>query len=100
MVFDPIYPVIYEAKFDGSDCSLSKFGHVQGEELPGNIPEPCVTGFKNRETVDSDHAADTVSHQSRTGFMVYFDHTPIYCNSKNQNIIKSSSLVSEFMEIL
>ena len=45
MVFDPIYPVIYEAKFDGSDCSLSKFGHVQGEELPGNIPEPCVTGF-------------------------------------------------------
>ena len=46
--------------------------------------------------VDADHAADTTTRRSRTGFIVYLNSAPIYWMSKKQNSVESSSFGSEF----
>ena len=46
MVFDPIYLVIDESKFQRKYWALSEFGKLEGkEELPPNMPEPRGLGF-------------------------------------------------------
>jgi hypothetical protein len=98
MVFDPSDPVIDHAQFDLRDWSSSEFGHVQGqEELPPKMPEPRGQGFIMRAKVDADHASDTVTRRSRTGFLVYLNCAPIYWWSKKQTSVESSSFGSEFI---
>ena len=97
MVFDPSDPAIDESEFERQDWTSSEFGHVQKEELPGNMPEPRGLGFIMRAKVDADHAADTVTRRSRTGFLVYLNSAPIYWSSKKQNSVESSSFGSEFI---
>jgi hypothetical protein len=97
IVFDPSDPVIDESNFEHQDWTSSEFGHAQEEELPGNMPEPWGFGFVMRAKVDADHAADTVTRRSRTGFLVYLNGAPIYWSSKKQNSIESSSFGSEFI---
>ena len=46
--------------------------------------------------VDADHAADTTTRRSRTGFLVHLNSAPIYWMSKKQNSVESSSFGSEF----
>jgi hypothetical protein len=75
----------------------SEFGHVDGQELlPPNAPEPRGLGFTMRSKVDADHAADTTTRRSRTGFIVYLNCSPIYWLSKKQLSVESSSFGSEF----
>ena len=45
MVFDPSDPVINEIDFDKQDWASNGFGHLQGEVLTGNIPEPRCIDF-------------------------------------------------------
>ena len=72
MVFDPSDPAIDESLFQEQDWSTSEFGHVQGsEELPPNMKEARGFGFTINAKVDADHASDTVTRRSRTGFLVY-----------------------------
>jgi hypothetical protein len=72
MEFDPSDPVIDESSFELRDWTSSEFGHIQGkEELPPNMPEPRGMGFTMRAKVNADHAADTVTRRSRTGFVIY-----------------------------
>ena len=78
MVFDSSDPVIDESSFEQRDFTSSKFSHLQGkEELPRNMPEPRGQGFVMRAKVDADHARDTVTRWSRTGFTVYLNCAPI-----------------------
>ena len=98
MVFDPSDPVVDEAAFERRDWTSSEFGHVQGkEEMPVNMPEPRGLGFVMRAKVDADHAADTTTRRSRTGFLVYLNSAPIYWLSKKQTSVESSSFGSEFV---
>jgi hypothetical protein len=98
MVFDPSDPVIDQTQFELRDWSSSEFGHVQGkEELPPKMPEPRGQGFVMRAKVDADHASDTVTRRSRTGFLVYLNSAPIYWWSKKQTSVESSSFGSEFI---
>jgi hypothetical protein len=98
MVFDPSDPVIDESAFELRDWTSSEFGHIQGqEELPPNMPEPRGMGFTMRAKVDADHAADTVTRRSRTGFIIYLNCAPIYWSSKKQTSVESSSFGSEFV---
>ena len=98
MVFDPSDPVIDESSFAQGDWTSSEFGHLQGkEELPCNMPEPLGQGFVMREKVDTDHAGDTVTRRSRTGFIIYLNCAVIYWMSKKQNSFESSSFGSEFI---
>jgi hypothetical protein len=97
MVFDPSDPAVDKSKFEARDWTSSEFGHVQGKELlPGNAPPPRGMGFVMRAKVDADHASDTVTRRSRTGFVVYLNCAPIYWMSKKQNSVESSSHGSEF----
>ena len=97
LVYNPSNPCVNESDFQISDWSSSEFGHIQGEEVfPPNAPEPRGLGFVMRLKVDADHATDTVTRRSRTGFLVYLNSSLIYWSSKKQNSVESSSFGSEF----
>ena len=98
MVFNPSDPVVDEAQFERRDWTTSEFGHLEGKEmLPPNMPEPPGLGFIMRAKVDADHASDTVTRRSRTGFLVYLNCAPIYWWSKKQTSVESSSFGLEFI---
>ena len=79
MVYDPSDPVVDASRFEIRDWTSSEFGHLQGkEELPPNMPEPRGTGFVVRAKVDADHASNTTTRRSRTGFIVYLNSAPVY----------------------
>ena len=97
MVFDPSEPMIDESLFEAKDWTSTEFGHVQGkEELPSNMPQPRGLGFIVHAKVDADHASDTVTRRSRTGFLVWINSALVYWMSKKQTSVESSSFGSEF----
>ena len=97
MVFDPSDPDIEPNDFPRQDWEATEFGDELEEELPPNCPEPLGLGMIMRAYVDADHAADTVTRRSRTGFLVYLNCAPIFWLSKKQNSVETSSFGSEFM---
>ena len=98
IVFDSSDPVINESDYEVKDWTASEFGHVQGKEpLPPNAPEPRGCGFTIRAKVDADHASDSVTRRSRTGFIVFLQSSPIYWHSRKQTSVESSSFGSEFV---
>ena len=54
-------------------------------------------GFIIRPFVDLDHAGDSVTRRSRTGFIVFCNGAPIYWTSKKQGSIEMSSFGSKFI---
>ena len=98
MVYDPSDPCIDKSAFELKDWTSSEFGHIQGkEELPPNMPEPRGQGFVISAKVNADHAADTVTRRSRTGFFVYLNCAPVYWLSKKQTSCESSTFGLEFV---
>jgi hypothetical protein len=98
MVYNPSDPTIDESNFELRDWTSSEFGHLQGkEEVPPNMPEPRGMGFVMRVKVDGDHASDTTTRRSRTGFIIYLNCAPVYWMSKKQTSVESSSFGSEFI---
>ena len=98
LVYDPSDPVVEQDVFEQRDWTSSEFGAVQGkEEVPSNMPELRGLGFVMRAKVDADHASDTMTRHSRTGFLVYLNCAPIYWWSNKQNSVESSSFGSEFI---
>ena len=98
MVYDPSQPEIDKAAFERKDWTLSEFGHLQGiEELPPKMPEPRGVGLIVVAKVDADHAANTITRRSRTGFLVYLNSGLVYWSSKKQTSVESSSFSSEFI---
>ena len=61
------------------------------------MTQPRGQGFVLRAKVDADHAANTVTRWSSTGFIIYLNSAPIYWNSKKNNSVESSSFGSEFI---
>jgi hypothetical protein len=96
MVFDPTEPHIDESKFSRQDWSHTVYGEVK-EELPPGMPEPCGMGFRMRTFVDSDHAGESLTRRSRTGFLVYLNSAPIHWWSKKQTSCETSTFGSEFV---
>lgn len=96
LVFDPSYPSIDESKFQRQDWSSTAYNHEEKEELPSNMPEPRGNGFIMRAFVDADHAGDSMTRKSRSGFLIYLNNAPIYWMSKKQTGIETSSFGSEF----
>ena len=83
IVFDPSDPVIDMSRFQKRDWASSEFGHIEGiEVLPPNMPQPRGFGFTVRAKVDADHAGDTITRRSRSGFLVYLNSALVYWFSK------------------
>ena len=61
------------------------------------MPQPRGVGFIISAKVDADHAADTVTRRSRTGFLVYLNCALVYWHSKKQTLVDSSSFGSKFV---
>ena len=79
LVYDPSDPVGDENDLERRDWASSEFGHVEGKEVfPVKMPEPIGHGFIMRAEVDADHASNTVSRQSRTGFLIYLNCAHVY----------------------
>jgi hypothetical protein len=91
VVFDPTEPYIDEALFDRKDWSTGT-----EELLPADMKMAHGQGFITQAYVDADHASETITQQSRTGFMVFLNSTPIHTISKKQTGIETSSFGSEF----
>ena len=96
MVLDPSEPEIDEGSFERQDWSHTVFGDSD-EELPPNAPAPRGFGMKIRAFVDADHAGDTKTRRSRTGFLIFLNSAPIYWTSKKQTSIETSTFGSEFI---
>jgi hypothetical protein len=96
MVFDPSEPTIDRSDFERRDWSTSEMGFSLKEELPDNMPVPRGLGFTMRAFVDADHATDSMTRKSRSGFIVYLNSAPVYWMSKKQNSVETSSHGSEF----
>jgi hypothetical protein len=95
IVYDTSDPCVELPNFEHKDWTSSEFGHISGEEeLPPNMPEPRGFGFIINAKVDADHAANTVSRRSRTGFLVYLNSSLVYWMSKKQTSVESSSFGS------
>ena len=60
------------------------------------MPEPRGIGMTMRVYVDSNHARDTVTRRSRTGFIIFLNSAPIYWISKKQTLCEKSSFGSDF----
>ena len=87
LVYDPSDLEINPTQFERRDWMSREFGHVDGEE------EPCRMGFTMRAKVNADHASDTVTRRSRTGFLVSLNCALVYWWSKKQMSVELSSLV-------
>jgi len=97
MVLDPSEPeILDESLFEKQEWGNTVYGECS-EELPTDAPVSRGYGFKMRAYVDSDHAGDTTTRGSRTGFLVYLNSAPIYWMSKKQTSIETSSFGSEFI---
>ena len=59
--------------------------------LPANVPKARVFGFLVSMLVDADHACDTTTTRSRTGYIAYVNSAPDYWMSKKQNSVEISS---------
>ena len=89
--------MIDESKYQRRDWTSSEFGHLHAKrQMSPNMPEPRGLGFIVRAKVDADHAADTVTRRSRTGFLVYINSALVYWFSKKQASVETSSFGSEF----
>jgi len=97
MVFDPTEPTIGDQAFKKADWTYSNILEKDRKEvLPPNMPKPRGKGFVIRCYVDADHAGDSVTRKSRTGFVVYLNNAPVYWYSKRQGSIESSTYQAEF----
>ena len=83
------------AKFSCQDWSQSIYGDVE-EGLPSDMPKPLDKEMMIRVFIDSDHAGESLTRRSRTGFIVYLNKAPIYWMSKKQTSCETSTFGSEF----
>ena len=100
LILDPSYPEIDKSSFERKDWTHSVYGEIKEEVIPDTDPDyrkPRGKGFVIRAYVDSDHAGDSVTRRSRTGFVVLVNCAPIYWFSKKQVGIETSSFGSEFI---
>ena len=72
IVFDLKTPEVDMDIFQKQDLSLSVYsstGEELKEELPPNMPEPMGLPFVMRVYVDADHAGESVTRRSQSGYI-------------------------------
>ena len=80
MVFDPSEPENDMNSFQRQDWSYSIYsspGEELKEALPPNMPKPLGHGLNIHCFVDDNHAGESLTRWSRTGFIVMLNNAPI-----------------------
>ena len=95
-MFDATEPNINCDLFPKDDWTAAAYGECL-EELPVNMPELRESTIVTRAFVDSDHADDTATRRSRTGFVIFLNNASIYWFSNRQTSVETSSFGSEFV---
>ena len=54
------------------------FMGTRKKSLPPNMPKPLGNEVVIRCFVDADHAGDTITRRSRTGFIIFVNNASIY----------------------
>ena len=72
-------------------------GEELKEVLPPKIPKPLGNGFKICCFVDANHAGESLTRRSRTGFIAMLNNAPIYWHSKKQTSVETSTFGSDMM---
>ena len=81
----------FQERIDPTDgCALK-------EELPPNMPEPRGQGFTIHVYIDADHAGDTITHRSRSDFVVFLNSTPVYWSNTKQTSCETFTYGSEIV---
>ena len=66
------------------------------EAVPQNAPKPRGKAVQMYCFVDADHAGNSVTRRSHTGFIIFLNGAPIVWYSKRQNTVEASTFGSEF----
>ena len=83
MVFDPTVPEINKSDFERKDWTASEFGHIKDQEAkPSNMTEARGMGFTMRAKVDRDHAGDSITRRSKTGYLLNLNSLLVFWLSK------------------
>jgi len=72
------------------------YGDVN-EAIPSDMPSPLGKDLDLCMMVNSDHAGDTKTRCSRTGFLIFCNLSPIIWMSKKQATIETSVFGAEFV---
>ena len=78
MIFDPSYKTTEPGKFEKQDWSNCAYGSDLKEQVPLDMPQPRGHGFVITAFVDSDHAGDSITRRSRSGYFVYCNNAMVY----------------------
>jgi hypothetical protein len=95
IILDPSYPTIDMTVF--KECDWKHFYGNVHEAIPPNAPPPRGKDVDLRMFVDSDHASDHLTRQSRTGFLIYLNMAPIVWHSKKQATFETSVFGADFV---
>ena len=76
MVLDPSDPEIYQTYFEQEEWYNTVYGDCS-EDISPNASKCRGFGLNIQAYVDSDHANDSITRRSRTGFIVFLNIKPI-----------------------
>ena len=93
--FDVTSPTIDLTQF--KECDWKYFYPQARGKIPGNAPNPPGKDVDLMIFVDSNHADDSVTKRSRTGFFIFLNMAPMSWYSKKQTTIETSIFGAEFV---
>ena len=96
MMFDPNDTDVGDYQFSKEEWNDTVYGECH-EYLPPDALQCRGPRFNMRVLVDADHARDSVTRRSRTGFIIYLNSAPIYWTSNKHDRFETSSFASEFI---
>ncbi|MGH3053654.1 MAG: reverse transcriptase domain-containing protein, partial [Gaiellaceae bacterium] len=85
------------SQYKETDCDWLQEYPDAVEEIPVDKPEPRGPGVTVTCFVDSDHAHDTVTRRSVTGYIIVLNSMPFIWFSKRQGSVESSTYGAEFV---
>ena len=81
MVLYPTYTDINMSQFENQDWYQKIYGELI-EVIPPNARLACSRDICMTVWVDSDHAGEAITHQSRMGYLIFLNGSPICWFSK------------------
>ena len=95
MVFDSTKPDIDMSLFKKQDWSHTIYGELN-KYMSANAPPACGRGMRMAVMVDLDHSGESLTCQSRTGYIIFLNGSPMYWFSKKIPSIDTSTFGAEF----